>query len=118
MSVTSEKTTGKAVQENAYKDRTATGAASGKPVQQKEPVVYIGPDFKNIISKNTILRNGIPPEIIEKSRTAPAIMKLFIPLKDLPEAVKSIAQGGVYKQLYNNAVKEIAAIDKGENAYE
>ncbi len=118
MSEVSKKATGKTVHANTPGDKTSAAAASVKPAKQEETVVYIGPDFKNIISKNTIFKNGIPPEITEKAGTSPAIMRLFVPLKDLPGAVKSAAQGGMYKQLYDNAAKEMAEIDKGENAYE
>lgn len=88
-------------------------------IQPKEPVVYIGPDLKNIVSRNTIFKNGIPEEITKEAGSLPVIMKLFVPLKKLPEALKTFTQGGFYKTLYDNAVKETAKINsKGGESYE
>ncbi len=46
-------------------------------------------------------------------------MKLFVPLKKLPEALKTFTQGGFYKTLYDNALKQIAETNnKGGDSYE
>ena len=46
-------------------------------------------------------------------------MKLFVPLKKLPEALKTFAQGGFYKTLYDNALKQIAETNnKGGESHE
>ncbi len=102
--------------ENTYKD---SFLADGTKAEKKEPVIYIGPDIKNIVSKNTIFKNGIPEEITKEAGSLPVIMKLFVPLKKLPEALKTFTQGGFYKTLYGNAVKEIAKINsKGGESHE
>ncbi len=88
-------------------------------IQVKEPVIYIGPDLKNIVSRNTIFKNGIPEEITREAGSLPVIMKLFVPLKKLPEALKTFTQGGFYKTLYDNALKQIAETNnKGGDSYE
>ena len=88
-------------------------------IQAEEPVIYIGPDLKNIVSRNTIFKNGIPEEITREAGSLPVIMKLFVPLKKLPEALKTFTQSGFYKTLYGNAVKEIAKINsKGGESHE
>lgn len=88
-------------------------------IQAEEPVIYIGPDLKNIVPRNTIFKNGIPEEITKEAGRLPVVMKLFVPLKKLPEALKTFTQGGFYKTLYDNAVKETAKINsKGGESYE
>ncbi len=106
------KETEKVNSENTYKDNFQADGA-------KEPVVYIGPDLKNIVSRNTIFKNGIPEEITREAGSLPVIMKLFVPLKKLPEALKTFTQGGFYKTLYDNALKQIAETNnKGGDSYE
>lgn len=88
-------------------------------IQAEEPVIYIGPDLKNIVPRNTIFKNGIPEEITKEAGCMPAVMKLFVPLKKLPGALKTFTQGGFYKTLYDNAVKEKAEINsRGGESYE
>lgn len=112
------KETEKVNAENTYKDNFQADGAK-EPVQAKEPVVYIGPDLKNIVSRNTIFKNGIPEEITKEAGSLPVIMKLFVPLKKLPEALKTFTQGGFYKTLYDNALKQIAETNnKGGDSYE
>ena len=41
-------------------------------------VVYIGPELKNIISRNTIFKNGIPAEIEEKLSEMPLLLHCHI----------------------------------------
>lgn len=112
------KETEKVNSEDTYKDNFQADGTK-EPVQAKESVVYIGPDLKNIVSRNTIFKNGIPEEITREAGSLPVIMKLFVPLKKLPEALKTFTQGGFYKTLYGNAVKEIAKINsKGGESHE
>lgn len=104
------KKTGKAAgtaYEDTYKEK-ATSNMVAKHTKADMQVVYIGPELKNIISRNTIFKNGIPTEIEEKlSEMPPVIKKMFIPVKKLPEAVKSLETDGAYKALYDNAVKAL-----------
>lgn len=139
MSTTNKKPKEKEVTGNTYKDNKETedtfngncladGTEAGNKcnsngdkenIQEKEPVIYIGPDLKNIVSRNTIFKNGIPEEITKEAGCLPVVMKLFVPLKKLPEALKTFTQGGFYKTLYDNAVKETAKINsKGGKSHE
>lgn len=139
MSTTNKKPKEKEVTGNTYKDNKETedtfnsncladGTDAGNKcnnngdeenIQAEEPVIYIGPDLKNIVSRNTIFKNGIPEEITKEAGRLPVVMKLFVPLKKLPEALKTFAQGGFYKTLYDNALKQIAETNnKGGESHE
>ena len=64
-------------------------------IQAEEPVIYIGPDLKNIVSRNTIFKNGIPEEITREAGSLPVIMKLFVPHEKTARSIKNIYTGWV-----------------------
>lgn len=89
----------------------------GKKRKEGFPVgqcAYIGPEIRNVLSKNTIFRNGIPEEIKARATQIPVVRKLFVPLKELPKANRSLLAGGAYKALYDKAAAEIEKERKGE----
>ncbi len=115
--------------ENKTAEKTVKTAAETKTAAAKEvkvpakkggtgfpagQCVYIGPEIRNVISRNTIFRNGIPEETREQLAQIPVLRKLFVPLKDLPKAVRSLSSEGTYKVLHDKAAMEIAKRKKGE----
>lgn len=75
---------------------------------------YIGPEIRGVISRNTIFRNGIPEEVKAQAGQIPVVKKLFVPLRELPKANRSLSAGEAYKALYDRAAVEISKRWKGE----
>lgn len=63
------------------------------PVQakKKEDLMYIGPTIAGVVKHSTVFKGGILPVKASKCiEQFPAMNKLFVPLGDMPAAIKEL----------------------------
>ena len=84
-------------------------AAEGKQ-QSREAVMYLGPTIVGVIRHSTVFKEGILPEKVQECiKQLPMMERLFVPIGDIPEAVKEINKNQsvlrtIYVQVTNNIV--------------
>lgn len=77
-------------------------------VKKKQTVVYVGPDIKNVVKKNTIFNNGLTKGLQKKMDEIPLIGSLLIPVEQLADAnVQLSKKGSVLNTLYERVKKMI-----------
>ena len=77
-------------------------------VKKKQTVVYVGPDIKNVVKKNTIFNNGLTKGLQKKMDEIPLIGGLLIPVEQLADAnVQLSKKGSVLNTLYERVKKMI-----------
>ena len=75
---------------------------------KKETVIYIGPDIKGVVKKNTIFNNGITKGLKKKMEEKPMIGGLIIPIEQLADAnMQLLKKGSVLNTLYKKVEKMI-----------
>lgn len=84
-------------------------AAEGKQ-KSREAVMYLGPTIVGVIRHSTVFKEGILPEKVQECiKQLPMMERLFVPIGDIPEAVKEINRNQsvlrtIYVQVTNNIV--------------
>lgn len=77
-------------------------------VKKKQTVVYVGPDIKHVVKKNTIFNNGLTKGLQKKMDEIPLIGSLLIPVEQLADAnVQLSKKGSVLNTLYERVKKMI-----------
>lgn len=70
-------------------------------VKKKQTVVYVGPDIKNVVKKNTIFNNGLTKGLQKKIEQIPLLGGLIIPVEQLADANVQLSQkNSVLNTLY------------------
>lgn len=73
--------------------------------KEKRTLVYIGPSIKNLVSSGTVYNNGVPEALIQEMKEQPVIKSLLVPVEELAEARKELAQpGSALKIIYDKVV--------------
>ena len=79
---------------------TLNSAVSGKKIKMKktEPVpvtvMYLGPSIPNVVRYSTVFKDGTLPEPLKTCvEDKPYMKKLFVPLKEVPTAIKELNSG-------------------------
>lgn len=79
---------------SAKKEVTAPAVEETAAVQKKEEVqdlMYLGPSIVGVIRHSTVFKNGMLPEKAKECiNELPMMEKLFVPIGDMPKAVKEI----------------------------
>ena len=84
-------------------------AAEGKQ-KSREAVMYLGPTIVGVIRHSTVFKEGVLPEKVQGCvKQLPMMERLFVPIGDIPEAVKEINKNQsvlrtIYVQVTNNFV--------------
>lgn len=84
-----------------------TRAAEKKGVQD---AMYLGPSIVGVIRHSTVFKNGtLPQKAQECVEKLPMMEKLFVPLSDMPEAVKELNKPqSVLHTIYVQVAKEFS----------
>ena len=69
---------------------TAKKTAKAKQSASNKPKIYVGPSFKGVVS-GTVFTNGLTPSLSDAIKAVPAIAELVIPVCNLSEANKKLA---------------------------
>lgn len=74
--------------------------------QKEEPVIFLGPYIKGLVTPGTVFNNGLPPALEEAKKKIPAIGEVLIPISRAADARKQLEQKGsainaFYKQIEN-----------------
>ena len=83
--------------------------AAGKQ-KSREAVMYLGPTIVGVIRHSTVFKEGVLPEKVQGCvKQLPMMERLFVPIGDIPEAVKEINKNQsvlrtIYVQVTNNFV--------------
>lgn len=73
--------------------------------KEKRIMVYIGPSIKNLVSSGTVYNNGVPEALIQEMEDQPVIKSLLIPVEELAEARRELAQpGSALKIIYDKVI--------------
>ena len=79
---------------SAKKEVTAPATEETAAVQKKKEVhdlMYLGPSIVGVVRHSTVFKNGILPEKAKECiNVLPMMEKLFVPIGDMPKAVKEI----------------------------
>lgn len=79
---------------SAKKEVTAPAVEETTAGQKKEEVqdlMYLGPSIVGVIRHSTVFKNGMLPEKAKDCiKELPMMEKLFVPIGDMPKAVKEI----------------------------
>ena len=105
----------KDIQKENQKEKTAIESSKVQKsvqvqttVKEKQTVVYIGPDIKNVVKKNTIFNNGITKGLQKKIEETPLLGGLLIPVDQLSDAnIQLSKKGSVLNTLYERVSKLI-----------
>ena len=68
-------------------------------------LMYLGPTITGVVRHSTIFKNGVLPQKLSKCvEQFPVMTKLFIPINEIPSAVKELkkeqsALGTIYSQV-------------------
>lgn len=86
-------------------DTTASGAQTEKRARD---VMYLGPTITGAVRHSTVFRGGILPDKTKECiGKLPMMEKLFVPLSDIPEAVKELNRPqSVLHTVYVQTAKE------------
>lgn len=77
-------------------------------IQKKQVVVYVGPDIKNVVKKNTIFNNGLTKGLQQKIDDTPLIGGLIIPIEQLADVNAQLSKkDSVLNTLYERVKKMI-----------
>lgn len=73
----------------------AQGEAAPEPEQEKESVVYLGPDIDRTVNHGTVFQGGeLPGYLEEKIKQIPAIRALIVPVSRYAEVAREIRLSG------------------------
>ena len=78
--------------------------------KSREAVMYLGPTIVGVIRHSTVFKEGVLPEKVQECvKQLPMMERLFVPIGDIPEAVKEINKNQsvlrtIYVQVTNNFV--------------
>ena len=79
---------------SAKKEVAAPATEETAAVQKKKEVrdlMYLGPSIVGVVRHSTVFKNGILPEKAKECiNVLPMMEKLFVPIGDMPKAVKEI----------------------------
>lgn len=69
---------------------------------QKADVMYLGPTIPGAVKYSTVFKNGVfPKNVTERIGQMPCMKELFIPLGELPGAMKELKkENSVLKTIY------------------
>lgn len=76
--------------------------------------VYIGPELRGVVSRNTIFRQGVPEEVKKGIAGMLSLSRLFIPVEKLPQVNCSMLSVGAYREIFKMAEKEAEKRKKGD----
>lgn len=94
--------------ETAKTAETVTKKPATKAKAQTVTVMYIGPSIPNVVQASTVFKDGILPEALKKSvEGKPYMKKLFVPLAELPAAMKELNGSGALSTIYRKVQNEI-----------
>lgn len=81
----------------------AQDEAVPEPEQEKESVVYLGPDIDRTVNHGTVFQGGeLPGYLEEKIKQIPAIRGLIVPVSRYAEVAREIAlPTGRFRTLYD-----------------
>lgn len=81
----------------------AQGEAAPEPEQEKESVVYLGPDIDRTVNHGTVFQGGeLPGYLEEKIKQIPAIRGLIVPVSRYAEVAREITlPTGRFRTLYD-----------------
>ena len=71
---------------------------------KQDNLMYLGPTITGVVRHSTIFKNGVlPAKVKDCVETFPAMIKLFVPMEEIPNAVKELrkeqsALGTIYSQ--------------------
>ena len=72
------------------------------------PVAYIGPSIQGVVSKNTVLNNGLTKVLEEKCKEIPAIRSMIVPVEKLAYArMDADIKGSNINICYEEVLKKI-----------
>ena len=87
---------------------TATEAVTKKPATKEQTVMYIGPSIPNVVQASTVFKDGILTEALKKCVEEKTYMKkLFVPLAELPAAMKELNGNSAISSIYRRVKNEI-----------
>lgn len=75
--------------------------------KKQENLMYLGPTITGVVRHSTIFKEGIlPKKVTECVEQFPMMKKLFVPLSEMPKAVKELKKeqsvlGTIYAQTAN-----------------
>ena len=78
-------------------------------------IIYVGPTITGVATRNTVY-DGMPEALARAAKTRPYLSGLCVPLSKMADALGQISkqQGSAYT-LFNKALEDSAAIQKGAN---
>lgn len=85
-------------------------AAAEEKLESREAVMYLGPTIVGVIRHSTVFKEGVLPDKVQECvKQFPMMERLFVPIGDIPEAVKEINKNQsvlrtIYAQVTNNFV--------------
>ena len=81
----------------------AQDEAVPEPEQEKESVVYLGPDIDRTVNHGTVFQGGeLPGYLEEKIKQIPAIRGLIVPVSRYAEVAREITlPAGRFRTLYD-----------------
>lgn len=86
--------------------RKEANTATKKKVQD---VMYLGPSIVGVIRHSTVFKDGVLPQKTQECiKKLPMMEKLFVPLADMPAAVKELNTQSVLSTVYAQVVKEFS----------
>jgi len=77
----------------------------GKTAKPPADVMYLGPTISGVARHSTVFKSGsLPPKAVECISRFPVMARLFVPLKEMPSAVKAInMKKGALWEIYTQA---------------
>lgn len=61
------------------------------PAKTQETLMYLGPTITGVVRHSTVFKNGVlPTKVQECIEQFPVMKKLFVPMEEIPKAVKEI----------------------------
>ncbi len=90
--------------------RTAGKRETKSKVEKKtkpEPVVYLGPNIRGVVSHCDVFRDGCGSFFEEKAKEIPVLKDLCIPITAAGKKMMELKSGGAFCKLYEAAAEQL-----------
>ncbi len=86
----------------------------GKAAKLPEDVMYLGPTITGVVRHSTVFKGGVlPQKALECISRFPVMERLFVPLKDMPSAMKALnRKKGVMWEIYTQTAQKFIQEEK------
>lgn len=87
-----------------------TDAVAEEKTVKHEDVMYLGPTIVGVVRHSTVFKEGVLPEKAQECvKQLPMMERLFVPIRNIPEAVKEINKNqSVLRTIYVQVADKFA----------